>query len=715
MAAKKDLDWYLVQARRIAEHREAGAEEAIRKEFKKLLKSLKAYIGEVHEKYAAGDGTLSFADLQKAGYDARFLEEIEKRISVATPKVAKELHQLVNDTYKLAYESMVQGVEKVAKGADLDETFSDAVAITPDQIKAVVNNPYMENALLKNHQTIIYDIRQAVSVGLMNGDRYNTIAQKITVALDKENGPYKNAMRIARTEAHRVREAGNKDAAEKVDKELQNGTTGLRMCKTWKTMKDERVRPQYVRKRKKGGWVKGFSNKGANHMKLEGQTVLATEPFDLQDGNKADAPGSSGVAGHDIHCRCYASYEMLTDAEFYAKTGRHFPGYKGKETQEANEAELTRAEMRQRIKDDKARITGMKAEMRDVDLEIAEHHRTVFDDLKGLKKSDISGRIQAIEEREKVINPIVDRLYNRPARGTPEYEEWREWKKGIDRDAIIEEQMRLASEKAALNSKLRRYERYEQWQQWKVDHPLDKLEAKKKSIEDAIKRLEDEIKDFEKRLAANPVLQIVDKLEDRGVSFKEVKKHVKKLSDSEIVSELAGGDMTSGSCASVGIAYIGQKHGLNVLDFRGGESMDYFSGKTAKLEMFKALGATPIEESSAKSNLTNGKRILSNMAKGKEYYLSVGRHAAIVRLNEDGVPQYLELQSSSRNGWHDFNNDVRETLKWRFGCSSSSSYWNAAYLTDIDQFPDNDDFRTLLGYINTNESEQRKGKHGTIK
>ena len=36
-------------------------------------------------------------------------------------------------------------------------------------------------------------------------------------------------MRIARTEAHRVREAGNKDAAESVDKELQNGTTGMRM------------------------------------------------------------------------------------------------------------------------------------------------------------------------------------------------------------------------------------------------------------------------------------------------------------------------------------------------------------------------------------------------------------------------------------------------------------------------------------------------------
>lgn len=321
----KDLDALLVQARRIAEHREADAEVEIRKAFKKLLKDLKAYIGDVHEKYAKGDGSLSFADLQKAGYNARFLAEIERRIGVVTPKVAKELHALVEETYELAYKSMVQGVEKVANGADLYEVFEDAEAITAQQIKAAVSNPYMENALMKNHQAIVYDIRQAVSVGLMNGDRYATIAQKITKALDKETGPYKNAMLIARTEVHRVREAGHLDGALYADKELQNGTTGMRMCKTWMTMKDERVRPQYVRKRKKGGWSKGFAKKGANHMILHGQTVLADEEFDLKDGNKAMAPGVTGIAGHDCNCRCYASYKMMTDAEFFAKTGRHFP------------------------------------------------------------------------------------------------------------------------------------------------------------------------------------------------------------------------------------------------------------------------------------------------------------------------------------------------------------------------------------------------------
>lgn len=719
MAVKKDLDYYLAQARRISEHREAGAEDAIRKEFKKLLKELKGYIAEVHEKYAAEDGKLFFADLQKAGYDARFLEEIEKRIYVATPKVAKELHTLVEDTYDLAYKSMIEGVQKVADGADLGETFKEAVAITPRQIKKVVQNPIMDVALQKNHRDIVYDIKRAVAVGLMNGDRYTTIAQKITVALDKETGPYKNAMLIARTEAHRVREAGNNDAAMAVDKELQKGTTGRRMVKIWRTMKDERVRPQYVRK-KKGGFAKGYSNKAANHMKLEGQAVLADEDFDLKDGNFAPCPGSTGIAGHDCNCRCYISRKMLTDAEYFALSGKHFPGYKAEEEQQqekpAEEGELTRRQMRERIKDDRKRITDMKSDMRDVELEIAEHHRTVFDDLKGLKKSDISDRIQAIEEREKIVNPIVDRLYNRPERGTPEYEEWRKWKETIDRNAIVEEQLRLASEKAALNSKLRRYERYEEWMKWRAEHPLEKLEAKKQSIADAIKRLEDEIKEFQERLEANVILTLADKLEDSGVARRAIKKHAKKLTESEIIATLAGGDRTSGSCASVGLAYIGQKQGWNVLDFRDGTSRAIFANSSA-LHKISLADGLKVHRADGASALTVGNRLLKKVEVGKEYYLCVGRHAAIVRKTEAGKLQYLELQSSRIYGWTDFDDNPKYTLRQRFGCtqsSDSSAYFD--FMIDIDESNfDTDDFKELFSYLNTAENEQRKGTSGTIK
>lgn len=321
----KDLEYYLAQARRIAEHREAGAEKEIRRLYKSMLRDLQTFISETYVQYAEGD-TLTYAMLQKAGYDARFLEEIEQRLNISTPKAAQALEKLVEDTYEAAWQGMVEGVAKSAT-TGLSAEFAGTLAITPEQIKRAVQNPVygltLKDTLEKNRAAIIYGIKQTVGVGLMNGDRYTTMARRIAEQVD---GDYTKAIRIARTEAHRTREAGNADAAERVDAELQGTHTGLRMTKTWRTMKDERVRPQRVR-RKKGGWTKSMG-KGPNHMILDGQTVLADEPFDLQDGNTAMSPGQSGIAGHDINCRCFCSYAMMTDEEYFQKTGKHFDSQK---------------------------------------------------------------------------------------------------------------------------------------------------------------------------------------------------------------------------------------------------------------------------------------------------------------------------------------------------------------------------------------------------
>lgn len=203
-------------------------------------------------------------------------------------------------------------------------------------------------------------------------------------------------------------------------------------------------------------------------------------------------------------------------------------------------------------------------------------------------------------------------------------------------------------------------------------------------------------------------------LQSNGIDYNEVLLHPDILTDEEIIHTVAGGDLTSGSCASVALAYAGQKQGWNVLDFRDGESRNWFSSKVNKVNMFKDLGVKTIVSDSAKSNLTNGKRILEQLQEGSEYYLSVGRHAAIVRKN-NGVLQYLELQSPNpdRNGWNDFG-DVAATLKYRFGCTSSSAYYSTAYATDISQL-NGDDFRTILGYINTDTAKQRKGAAGNVR
>ena len=201
-----------------------------------------------------------------------------------------------------------------------------------------------------------------------------------------------------------------------------------------------------------------------------------------------------------------------------------------------------------------------------------------------------------------------------------------------------------------------------------------------------------------------------------GCAYNPVANHAKAVPESEIIKALAGGDRTSGSCASVGLAYVGQKQGWDVLDFRAGESRRFFSSsfnlhtlsEADGLKVFRAEGA---------SSITVGNRLLKMCESGKEYYLCVGRHAAIVRKTDDGVLQYLELQSATRSGWTDFNGNPRYTLKNRFGCtqaSGSSAYYD--FMIDLnDSNFDTDDFKSLLGYINTTENEQRKGSNGAIK
>ena len=207
--------------------------------------------------------------------------------------------------------------------------------------------------------------------------------------------------------------------------------------------------------------------------------------------------------------------------------------------------------------------------------------------------------------------------------------------------------------------------------------------------------------------------QIIASLQKRRIACNEVEKHAKPLTAIEVINTLAGGDMTGGSCASVGLAYVGQKGGLNVLDFRGGKSQDYFSGYYNLREIAKLPNVKTYTET-ARAAATAGNKLLKQVEADKEYYFVAGRHAAIVRKNEEGKLQYLELQSATRSGWNDFDGNPRHTLHTRFGCTAKG-YDIEAFMFEVDSMKDSEDLKEILGYLNTADSEQRKGKHGTIK
>ena len=211
---------------------------------------------------------------------------------------------------------------------------------------------------------------------------------------------------------------------------------------------------------------------------------------------------------------------------------------------------------------------------------------------------------------------------------------------------------------------------------------------------------------------------LVDSLQQRGVKYNPVEDRTEQLDNSAIIAAISGGDRTKGSCASAGLAYIGQQLGYDIRDFRGGESQDFFSNGLNLYQLSISDGMKSIHADGA-SSVTVGNRLLQKVEDGKEYYLVIGKHAAMVRKSESGELQYLELQSPNRSGWTNFGKEIRSVLRTRFGCSTSSdSGYSANFDFMIDVAESNfktNAFRSLLGFLNTAVGDEKKGKYGTIR
>lgn len=191
-----------------------------------------------------------------------------------------------------------------------------------------------------------------------------------------------------------------------------------------------------------------------------------------------------------------------------------------------------------------------------------------------------------------------------------------------------------------------------------------------------------------------------------------IKKSRKKLTEEQIIEAVGGGDRTGGSCSSAAFAYIGNKGGYTVLDFRGGKSRDFFS-RDSRIKMIGSLPGVEMYVAKHTNDFTAVKELLEKVESGNEYYLAAGSHAAIIRENE-GRFEYLELQSRTLNGFKPFNNIVlKERFKGQKSHSAAGRRYDAnSYLIDVNSLKDNPEFHKILSFINTADSKQMKGAEG---
>ncbi len=242
-----------------------------------------------------------------------------------------------------------------------------------------------------------------------------------------------------------------------------------------------------------------------------------------------------------------------------------------------------------------------------------------------------------------------------------------------------------------------------------------------------------------------------------NIKNKPVQDLLKPLGENEIIEKIAGGDLTKGSCSSLAYCYIGNKCGYDVTDFRGGDSQAFFAMVKNEALINKLNGIDNQSYIVKKEASDIAKKLKElNLPYGKEYRLSCGKHAAIIRNTENGY-QYLELQSAVKNGWKSFEEKERlkpigvingkyqyekitekcsmsDTLNKRFGCKIGENknpiMQNGKLLTDkdgrlilgsemrlssVDSYKGNSEFKNVLGYINTDANKQRKGDKGYAK
>lgn len=157
------------------------------------------------------------------------------------------------------------------------------VPINQDQVvKAVRTDSKLSSGLYtKLGEDVGYlkrSIRAELSRGIASGSTWNEMALRIAKGMNSPfRKAYNNAIRIARTEGHRIQNEAALDGQHGAKKK------GADIVKQWDSTLDGRTRDE--------------------HRECDGQIREIDEPFDI-GGEKMQAPGVGGSARNVCNCRC---------------------------------------------------------------------------------------------------------------------------------------------------------------------------------------------------------------------------------------------------------------------------------------------------------------------------------------------------------------------------------------------------------------------------
>lgn len=239
----------------------ATIESEILKAYKSSLRVIRNTLSEYASKYE-----LTMIEMQKynrlQGLEKDVVIELRKLKGKTSSKVMQGLQNIYEEGYYRTAFEIERSVQAKLSFSKLNKT----------AIRRAIENPLMNLAIDRNRNNVIVNINQAISQGLIRGSSYLEISKGVKEALEQNAN---NALRIARTETHRVQVESTFDSM----KHAEN--IGVKFKKRWLSTLDRNTRD--------------------SHQSLDGEEVGLDEKF----SNGLLYPGDpAGEPSEIINCRC---------------------------------------------------------------------------------------------------------------------------------------------------------------------------------------------------------------------------------------------------------------------------------------------------------------------------------------------------------------------------------------------------------------------------
>lgn len=241
---------------------------------KKLESNYKDALDEINDRIAILQSR-NDADLQHVIYQIEYQKVLKAQVQAILDQLHNNNFETVSEYLTKSYEDGFVGTMYDLQGQGIPLVFPIDQEQVVDAIQHETKlSESLYSSLGKDTKVLSRQIAGEISRGISNAAMYSEIARNIAgyAGISKNK-----AMRIARTEAHRIQCKATADAQWKAKEK------GADVVKQWDASLDDKTRD--------------------THRQLDGQIRELDEPFEVQ-GMTAMQPGGFGDPSEDCNCRC---------------------------------------------------------------------------------------------------------------------------------------------------------------------------------------------------------------------------------------------------------------------------------------------------------------------------------------------------------------------------------------------------------------------------